>query len=79
MQVVRLLLRQHHLSHLQFHLQQAKDDLVLLQPPAEADELFRLGTKRAHPGKVVLLGSLVLDATDITFHVHPPKGTLECH
>jgi hypothetical protein len=52
---------------------------VLLQRPAEADELFRLGTKCAHPGKVVMLGSLVLDTTDITFRVHPPKGTLECH
>jgi hypothetical protein len=76
---MRLLLHQHHLSHLQFHLQQAKDDLVLLQCPTEADELFRLGTKCAHPSKVVLLGSLVLDTTDITVCVHPPKGTLECH
>jgi hypothetical protein len=55
------------------------EDLALLQLPAEADELFRLGTKGARLSKVVLLGNLDLDATDIMFHAHPPKGMLECH
>jgi hypothetical protein len=40
---------------------------VLLQCLTEADELFRPGTKGARPGNVVLLGSLDLYATSITF------------
>jgi hypothetical protein len=50
---------------------------VLLQHPAEADELFRPGNKGAHSGKVVLLGSLGLDMTVIMFLAHPSQGTLQ--
>jgi hypothetical protein len=51
---------------------------VLLQCLAEADELFRLGTEGMRLSKVILLGSLSLDAPGVTFCVHPPKGMLEC-
>jgi hypothetical protein len=51
----------------------------VLQCPAEADGLFRSATKGVCPGKLVLLGSLGLDVTGITFYAHPPKGTLECY
>jgi hypothetical protein len=77
MQTSLLLLHQHHLMHLQVHLLQSKEDLVLLQCLAKADELFRQRTKEACSTKVVLLGSLGLDVTGIAFHVHPTKGTLE--
>jgi hypothetical protein len=77
MQAARLLFCQHRLLHLQLHLLQAKEDLALIQRAVEANELFRLGTKGTHPGKVVLLGSLILAMTRITFQAHPPKGMLE--
>jgi hypothetical protein len=75
MQAACVLLLQHCLLHLQVHLLQAKEDLALLQRPAEADELFRPGANGARPG--VLSGSLGLDVTGITFHTHPDKGTPE--
>jgi hypothetical protein len=74
MQATSLLLYQHCLLHIQVHLLQEKEDLALLQCLTEADELFRLGTKGAHPGKVVLLGSLSLDVVGIVFRVHPPSS-----
>jgi hypothetical protein len=40
---------------------------VLLQCLTKVDELFRPGTKGAHLGNVVLLGSLGLYATSIAF------------
>jgi hypothetical protein len=50
---------------------------VLLQCPTEVDELFRPGNKGAHSNKVVLLGSLGLDMTVITFLAHPSQGMLQ--
>jgi hypothetical protein len=53
------------------------EDLALLQCLIEVDELFRPGTRGTHQGKVVLLGSLGLDALGNTFHAHPLNGALE--
>jgi hypothetical protein len=50
---------------------------VLLQHPVEVDELFRPRTIGARSGKVVLLGSLGLNTTGITSHVHPPRARLK--
>jgi hypothetical protein len=54
-------------------------DLPFLQCPVEVDELFRPGTRGAHPSKEVLLDSVGLGMTRITFPVHLPKGTLKSH
>jgi hypothetical protein len=52
---------------------------VVPQCLVEVDELFRPGTRGAHPSKVVLLGSLGLDVPGITFLVRPLKGVLKSH
>jgi hypothetical protein len=49
---------------------------VFLQHLVEADELFRPRTRCARLGKEVLLDNLSLVTTDIMFHAHLPKGTL---
>jgi hypothetical protein len=50
---------------------------VFLQCLVEVDELFRPGTRGAHPGKEVLLHNLSMDMIGITFRAHLPKGTLK--
>jgi hypothetical protein len=65
--------------HLQVCLLQAKEDLSLLQHPVKVDGVFRTGTRGADPGVEVMLGSLGLDALDVTFHAHSLKSTLESH
>jgi hypothetical protein len=50
--------------------------MALLQHPIKVDGVFRPGTRGMHPTMVVLPGSLGLDVLSVTFHAHPPKGTL---
>jgi hypothetical protein len=53
--------------------------MVFLQHLIEVKRVLAAESKGAHPGKVVLLGSLGLDMFGVAFHAHPPKGELGSH